>query len=418
MQVFFLLCSIILMFSCCNRAAVTVLEDERRVDSLLLQASRLQDNVQLKRAADVYLDVIALAEQKQDSFAVLTALHRLGIVYRLQSFKEEALEMQERAWEWRESGAGDSLKGDILKEKARLHALQGRVDSASCYFRLALDWKEQTGIWQEWAALYENRKEYNRAIRLLQSALRRSDNGENGEVSDVSLSLCRLYLKQNMPDSAAFYLSHVQSLHPKNSYYQSEIARQRGDTVLATFHLNTYKREQYALSSHNDKEMLSRHLYSFQSKELSEAKKGEKSPRYWLMSLLLLPVPAVLVYLSVRKKKVPVSQDQSFRSSEIFFRFHRKEEWRPRSEDWETLFSSFNEAYPGFVERLKEQMATISQTDLQMCCLIKMDVAPSIIAQLLCCTNAAVSMKRSRLFQKLTGEKGTPEQCDRFIREI
>lgn len=414
MRFFFLLSCFFLLLSCGDGTKVGSSNPVVAVDSLLHQAACLQDRVQLKQAAQVYQKAICQAEQESDSNALLTAFHRLGIVYRLQSLKDSALVMQEKAWEWRNLIVEDSLKADILQEKARLFALQSRDDSASNYFRLALDLENRVELWQEWSAMYEIRKENKQAINLLLLGLSHSDVQIPGE---VWLSLCRLYLKRNMPDSAAVYLSHVQSLHPKISFYQSEIAYQRGDTVLAAFHRSRYEREQYALSRQDNTEMLSRHLYAVQSKELAEAKKEVKFPIAWL--LLLLPLLGIPAYLFTRRKEiVPVVQDQQFRSSEIFFRFHRKEEWHPKPQDWETLFVAFNEAYPGFTDRLKKCMPAVSQVDLQMCCLIRMDVAPSIIAQLLCCTNAAVSMKRGRLYQKITGEKGTPEQCDRFIREI
>ena len=99
-------------------------------------------------------------------------------------------------------------------------------------------------------------------------------------------------------------------------------------------------------------------------------------------------------------------------------RFHRKEEWRAGSKDWEELLQAFNRTYPEFRERLKKKIPKLSEQEWRMCCLIKMDVPPSTMAMLLCCTNQAISMRRVRLYQKMTGEKGTPELCDSFIRDF
>lgn len=68
--------------------------------------------------------------------------------------------------------------------------------------------------------------------------------------------------------------------------------------------------------------------------------------------------------------------------------------------------------------RLKRKIPKLSEQEWRMCCLIKMEVPPSTAAMLLCCTNQAISMRRVRLYQKITGEKGTPELCDSFIRDF
>ena len=84
----------------------------------------------------------------------------------------------------------------------------------------------------------------------------------------------------------------------------------------------------------------------------------------------------------------------------------------------EELLQAFNRTYPDFRERLKRKIPKLSEQEWRMCCLIKMEVPPSTAAMLLCCTNQAISMRRVRLYQKITGEKGTPELCDSFIRDF
>ena len=91
---------------------------------------------------------------------------------------------------------------------------------------------------------------------------------------------------------------------------------------------------------------------------------------------------------------------------------------KPVPKDWEELLQAFNRTYPDFRERLKRKIPKLSEQEWRMCCLIKMEVPPSTAAMLLCCTNQAISMRRVRLYQKITGEKGTPELCDSFIRDF
>lgn len=82
------------------------------------------------------------------------------------------------------------------------------------------------------------------------------------------------------------------------------------------------------------------------------------------------------------------------------------------------IVASFQPDLSGFPGTAEKEIPKLSEQEWRMCCLIKMEVPPSTAAMLLCCTNQAISMRRVRLYQKITGEKGTPELCDSFIRDF
>ena len=43
---------------------------------------------------------------------------------------------------------------------------------------------------------------------------------------------------------------------------------------------------------------------------------------------------------------------EKFCVSDIYYRFHVKEEWRPKPEDWKELFKCLDETYDNFTHRL------------------------------------------------------------------
>lgn len=109
---------------------------------------------------------------------------------------------------------------------------------------------------------------------------------------------------------------------------------------------------------------------------------------------------------------------EAFRNSEIYIRFHNKIEWKPVAEDWESLFLSIESAYTGFAEKLNKALPKISVQERQVCYLVKTDVPPAIMANLLNCSANNISMIRARLYKKAYNKQGTAGDFDRFLHQF
>lgn len=107
-----------------------------------------------------------------------------------------------------------------------------------------------------------------------------------------------------------------------------------------------------------------------------------------------------------------------FRRSDVYYRFHMREEWKPKEEDWDQLYKSLDETYDKFTHRLIGLAVTLTKVELRVSCLIKANVIPATIAMLVVTTPTNVSMIRKRLYEKLFKEKGTSETFDRFIQDF
>ena len=203
----------------------------------------------------------------------------------------------------------------------------------------------------------------------------------------------------------------------------SRIAQSRGDSLQADFYHKSYLHHLSVLRQEKEQNQITQLLRTSEQKEwekrLTDSQKAQKEQIYVWVTLLVSCSTGIWGYSRYRQKRNVVSLSETdFFSSEIYLRFHRKEEWKPVPKDWEELLQAFNRTYPDFRERLKRKIPKLSEQEWRMCCLIKMEVPPSTAAMLLCCTNQAISMRRVRLYQKITGEKGTPELCDSFIRDF
>ena len=107
-----------------------------------------------------------------------------------------------------------------------------------------------------------------------------------------------------------------------------------------------------------------------------------------------------------------------FLTSDIYYRFHMKEDWRPKENDWEELYKALDETYDGFTHRLMGVAKKLTSTELRVSCLVKSNVPPVTIAMLIVTTPTNVSMIRKRLYEKIHSQKGSSEKFDRFIQEF
>ncbi|WP_075558877.1 tetratricopeptide repeat protein [Parabacteroides timonensis] len=74
--------------------------------------------------------------------------------------------------------------------------------------------------------------------------------------------------------------------------------------------------------------------------------------------------------------------------------------------------------YLNFTYKVKMMYPGISDTDLQICCLTRLDIPVSRIAILLSLTSQAVSLRRKRLYIKLTQKQGTAQDFDKWILSL
>lgn len=401
----------IYLFVACSSAerkeAVTVGE-------LFRQAAFYGERLQYIPALDTYQQAIRLAEKDKDSLALSHGYLEMGKIYRNQSLKQKALQSEKKALSYLGSAGGDSLRTVLYREMGDIYMLSRMPDSAFYYYQMGDCRIKQTKVLQQGG-------KYKESEALLKTELEQTIPQE--EKAELFLALADLQINMGKLEEAETNLSQVPSSHPHLYATLSRIAQCRGDSLQADFYQKNYLHNLSVLRRQQEDNQITQLLWTSEQKEwerrLSNAENTQTGRLYLWSALFILCGTSLLGYSRYRKKKAAVSLSETdFLSSEVYQRFHRKEEWRAGSKDWEELLQAFNRTYPEFRERLKKKIPKLSEQEWRMCCLIKMDVPPSIMAMLLCCTNQAISMRRVRLYQKMTGEKGTPELCDSFIRDF
>ena len=68
--------------------------------------------------------------------------------------------------------------------------------------------------------------------------------------------------------------------------------------------------------------------------------------------------------------------------------------------------------------RRKIVYATITESEMQRCYMIQLDISVKRVAQLLLVNSQAISQTRKLLYTKLTGERGGSNDLDSYIKNI
>lgn len=74
---------------------------------------------------------------------------------------------------------------------------------------------------------------------------------------------------------------------------------------------------------------------------------------------------------------------------------------------WLNIFEAMNIVYPNLIDRLRKDFS-LSDSDLQMCCLIKLQLSNSIIAELVAITPSSVTKRKQRLKERINQHLKAP----------
>ena len=111
----------------------------------------------------------------------------------------------------------------------------------------------------------------------------------------------------------------------------------------------------------------------------------------------------------------------SLRKSDIYQLFHQAVHQDNRSiteESWKELQKIIDTTYNRFTEQLYALHPQISENELRICYLIKIQIPIKGIARILLLTQGAISNSRARLYKKIHRTEGNGEMLDKFILDL
>ncbi len=78
---------------------------------------------------------------------------------------------------------------------------------------------------------------------------------------------------------------------------------------------------------------------------------------------------------------------------------------RLSEDEWRQLAEAVNAVYPGFDSKLAE-LCKMSTADYRLCLLVKIEMSPSAMAQILVKTSSGITSARAKLFKRAFGTSG------------
>lgn len=122
--------------------------------------------------------------------------------------------------------------------------------------------------------------------------------------------------------------------------------------------------------------------------------------------------------IDAKKYETLILKD-TFENSPIYELFHKaaseNSKTKIKDQDWILLRQEIDKAYNDFTNRLKALFPPITEHELRLCYLIKTNIIPSGMAQILNISTSAISNGRSRLYKKIYNEDGKGELLDKLI---
>ena len=98
----------------------------------------------------------------------------------------------------------------------------------------------------------------------------------------------------------------------------------------------------------------------------------------------------------------------------VVAQFRDKRSWRPGPEDWVRLYWAIDLVHADFTKRLQKRVY-LTDKALKIACLTKVKVQPTVIAWLFSCSLTDISMTRKRLYERITGERGSAPMFDLWM---
>ena len=313
----------------------------------------------------------------------------------------------------------------------RIYSREGQRDSARVYFNRALPYaglRQQVTLHEELARLDYAEGRYAEAFSHASQSMALRDSvtslTETEEVAKINAlynyhrteEMNRQLEQRNRRQrgwlygivSAALLAACATAVWLRQKKHEAALQRQK---------IRNLEAEQYRRSEAYRAE--SRRQLAELEAQLCKAEKDKDTARRELLETrhALLELSAAKDRIEQQERGLLVSQ---LHRSSVYAFFHKAahEEIRITAENWQELRAAIDAAYDDFTGRLYSLCPNLSEMELHICWLIKIQLSPKDMAQVVGRSQSAVSMARTRLYKKIHQKEGTTSDFDKFITDL
>lgn len=439
-QILLLLLSTILLSGCTASKGRQSYEEALRY---IEQGDAPQALACLKEAADLATD---------DSLR-MAIFNDMGRLLFDEGLQEQALGAYQNALETSRAMADTLSMAYAQFDIANIYRTRDDDDSCVYYFDAAMslalsqgDSLLATDIRNQLAGYYLWHKDYERARQLLSPSL-----SEEAEMTGgICFMAADLYRQTGPADSTRYYCqlllqNEETGLRQMGHKWLADLLLSEGQTKEAAKHLQQYELLTDTLMQETDTESLRRisALYDYSLREQENARLEQRNIiAVAIIIVLILVLVAAILYFSRRRMKYRMKVQQLEHLLADYRQRDEKATERPNGiladtpicrhinrllsdsrqpsmtdEDWHILEDTFAKVQPTFLSRL-QTFYKFSSHEMHICLLLRLGFQPAALAQLSAHSKQSISSTRSRLFEKVFGQKGTPAQWDEFILSL
>lgn len=393
------------------------------------------------------------AELATDDSLRMDIYNDMGQLLFDEGLQEQALGAYQMALETSQAMADSLGMAYVLFDMANIYRTRDDDDSCVYYFdtamSLALSQKDSmlaTDIRSQLAGYYLWHKNYERARQLLSSSL-----SQEAEITGgICFMAADLYRQTGPADSTRYYCklllqNEETGLRQMGHKWLADLLLSEGHVEEAAKHLQQYELLTDTLMQETDTEALRRisALYDYSLREQENARLELRNiiAVAFIIVLIFVLVAAILYFSRRRMKyrmkvqqlehlladyrqrdeKVIERQNGILADTPICRHINRllSDSRQPSmtDEDWHILEDTFAKIQPTFLSRL-QTFHKFSSHEMHICLLLRLGLQPAALAQLSAHSKQSISSTRSRLFEKVFGQKGTPAQWDEFIHSL
>ncbi|MBR1556914.1 MAG: hypothetical protein IJ647_04005 [Prevotella sp.] len=266
--------------------------------------------------------------------------------------------------------------------------------------------------------------------------------------------LSQVYYALGQKDSAFYYGQKVMddgnSVSKRDAHkVLANLCIERGDRIAAEEHLNAYIDLNDELNRIENSDAIAQadafYHNQKQAEENAQLRNANQQKQIWIIFIVAFLIVLLVLFatyiqrhrrrqelmalriqqleeyrLSYEKtnKDEIIHTEQSIRQTPIFQRLAMMDESdHPTDEDWQSLSDAINQTYPQFSSRLFS-LCSLSPHEYRVCLLLKAGFEPVRISILTFRSKAAISVVRSRLYEKAFGKKGSAKDWDEVIKTL
>lgn len=441
----------LLLTGCSNHSAKTYYEEACR---LAEQGDAPQALSYFRKAADHVSQntLFSSCGKEKDSLRAIIYTDMGRLLFE-EGLQEQALDAYQKAYEACKALSDSSSMAYALFDIANMYRTREADDSCLYYFAQAQQLAQSQGdsllmndIQSQLAGYYLWHKDYQTARQLLLPAL----TAEDQPLSGVCFMAADLYRQTGPVDSARYYcLSLLEEedigLRQMAHKWLADILLSENRPAEAAKHLEQYELLTDSLMQEIDTESL-HHISALYDYTLRE-QENDRLQRWMIIAvaavaLLMLLLLAIFFFAERRrmqyrmrlqqleliledyrkdKGKTAEANKQILSETDIVQQINRllndSQTEMMSDEDWHCLEDTIQTIQPQFLSRL-HNFHHFSPHELHVCLLLRLNLSPAAIAQLTAHSKQSISSTRSRLFEKVFGQKGSPVQWDEFIQSL